>query len=482
MKRPFQRGRPRPRVERGPATTATVKIERMAPEGQGLGRTEAGGGPGKVAFVAYGVPGDVVEARLESVKPGYAVGMLSRVLSAGPGRVEPPCPYHFRAGLERWCGGCDWQHLSDEAQREAKRSIVLDCLRRLGRIPDPPVEPVLPSPARWRYRNKVQVPFGVQGGRVIAGFYAPGSHRIVDFDDCVVQPELSVRVVRKVKALAESYRWRVYDEKAHQGWLRHLLVRVSQDGRAHAIVVSRTPDFPQRERFVSAMREAFPELAGLHHNVQREATSVVLGPGWRRLWGDEHLEERVGRLRLRASPGAFLQVNTPACERLYAAAESQLTANGFAPQLAVDLYCGVGAIALWVAPRVRRILGVEENRQAVQDAWENARANGVSNARFVAGRAETLLGRLREELGRAAPGSAAVLLDPPRSGVAPAVLNALGSPSVRRIVYVSCNPATFARDAACLGRSGFRLSIVQPVDLFPQTSHIELSALLERAR
>ena len=228
------------------------------------------------------------------------------------------------------------------------------------------------------------------------------------------------------------------------------------------------------------MRAAFPELAGLFQNVQEERTSVVLGPRWRRLWGAPVLEEQVGPLRLSASPGAFLQVNTPACEKLYDVVSAQLTADGFRPEFAADLYCGVGAIALWVARSVGRVLGVEESHEAVADAWANARANGVGNARFIAGRAETILGRLRDELSNLPPGGAAALVDPPRAGVAGAVLKALGAPAIGRLLYVSCNPATFARDAGALARHGFRLREVQPVDLFPQTSHVELAARFDR--
>ncbi|MBI4425804.1 MAG: 23S rRNA (uracil(1939)-C(5))-methyltransferase RlmD [Elusimicrobia bacterium] len=461
--------------------TTLLRIERMAPEGQALGRAAASGQSGKVVFVPYGAPGDVLEAELTAQKEGYASGRLVRVQEPGPGRVQAPCPYHFQPGSPgAWCGGCDWQQLSAPAQLEAKRSLIQDCLKRIARLPDAPVAPVIASPELWRYRNKVQVPFGVKDGRVAAGFYAPGSHEIVDFADCLVQPELSVRIVLKVKALAAEWRWPVYDERLNRGWLRHLLVRTSKDGKAHATLVTRTPEFRQEGRFIAALREAFPTLAGLFQNVQPLKSSVVLGPGWRKLWGSPMLEERVGRLRLSSSPGAFLQVNTPASEKLYEAVSRQLQEGGFTPELLADLYCGVGSIALWVAAAARRVVGVEESRDAVSDAWFNARANGVTNARFLAGRAEALLGRLRTELDRAAPGSSAAVLDPPRTGAAPPVLRALEAPAIRRVIYVSCNPATFARDAVSLSRSGFSLMDVQPVDLFPQTSHIELSARFDR--
>lgn len=453
-----------------------VRVERMTPEGQGLGRAPGG----KVVFVPYTAPGDLVEVELARSKQGWAQGRLKAVREAGPGRIEPPCPLHFRPGKPLACGGCDWQHLAASAQLEAKRELVRDCLFRIARLREPVVEPVVPSPDPWRYRNKVLVPFGLEGERVVAGFYAPGSHRIVDFEDCLVQPELSVRLTLAVKELARRGKWTVYDERQGRGWLRHLYVRVNREGRALAALVTRTSEFRGEEEFVAEVRSRFPEVVGLFQNTQPERTPVVLGPRWRRLWGAERLEERLGSLTLRVAPESFLQVNTPASELLYGLATEFLTQGGWRPELALDLYSGVGSIALWIAPSAGRVLGVEESRAAVADAWENARSNGVRNVRFVAGGVETQLGLVRRELGNAAEGSAAAVLDPPRAGCEKAVLKALNAPSVRRVVYVSCNPATFARDADRLGKGRWRLKRVRPVDLFPQTSHVEVVGLFER--
>jgi 23S rRNA (uracil1939-C5)-methyltransferase len=458
-----------------------VRIERMAPQGMGLGRA-ACSERGKVIFVPYAAPGDVVEVEMERVRPGFCQARLLRLDSPGPGRVEPPCPLHCAPGRQGpACGGCDWQHLSPQAQLEAKREVVRDCLFRIAKLRSPEVEPVIPAPTPWRYRNKVLVPFGRGGpGGVVAGFYSPGSHRIVGFEDCPVQPELSVRLVRRVRAMAASLGWSVYDEAAHSGWLRHLFVRTNSAGQAMAALVTRTPEFRGQEGFVAALRAEFPELAGLFQNVQPLKTPVVLGPSWRRLWGADRLEERLGALRLLASPAAFLQVNSPACELLYREVRDGLCADGKRPSLALDLYCGVGSIALWVADACGRVLGFDESREAVADAWENARLNGIRNARFHAGAVETQLGRIRRALGGVEPGGAAVILDPPRSGCAKPVLKALADPAVGRVLYVSCNPATLARDVDWLCRHRWRLSRVQPVDLFPQTSHVETLALLVR--
>jgi 23S rRNA (uracil1939-C5)-methyltransferase len=336
--------------------------------------------------------------------------------------------------------------------------------------------PVLPSPQAWGYRNKVQVPFGAATGKLVAGFYAAGSHEIVDFSACPVQPDLSVKIALKVKELARRFSWQPYDERQGRGWLRHLFVRTNSAGRALAALVTRTPDLPKREEFVAEMTAAFPELVGLHQNHQPERTSVILGEAWRRLWGADTIEERIGKLSFLVSPGAFLQVNTPAAEVLYEEVLKALREGGKTFELGLDLYSGVGTLALWIAPAFRRVLAIEENRDAVRDAWKNAERNGIKNVRFLTGRVEAALSRMRGDL----PPACAAVVDPPRAGLSQPALRFLTSKQIRRVVYVSCNPATFARDAGYLLRSGFTLARVQPVDLFPQTSHVELVGLFDR--
>ncbi|MBI3552066.1 MAG: 23S rRNA (uracil(1939)-C(5))-methyltransferase RlmD [Elusimicrobia bacterium] len=453
----------------------TVAAERLAPEGEAIAR--AAGSP-RVIFVPYAVPGDRLEVDVVAAKSSFARGRIRKVLEPSPERIAPKCPHHYAGpGGPPPCGGCDWQMLSYAAQLKHKRELVRDCLSRIAKLPDAPVAETIASPQPWGYRNKVQIPFGRRDGRVVAGFYAPGTHSIVDFQSCAVQPELSVRIALKVKELAASWRWPIYEEDSGRGWLRHLFVRTNSEGKALAALVTKSAEFPRREEFVSALRQAFPELLGLHHNVQPLKTSVVLGPHWKAVWGARAIEERVGRLRFLVSPGAFLQVNTPAAALLYDAALAAATEGGVRFKQALDLYCGAGTLTLWVAGAFARVQGVEENRDAVRDAWKNAELNGVKNARFTAGRAEAVLPRIKNELS----GPTAALADPPRMGLSRAVLRFLTAPVFRRLVYVSCDPATFARDAGYLCQSGFKLKSVSPVDLFPQTSHVELVALLDRA-
>ncbi|MEQ1919885.1 MAG: 23S rRNA (uracil(1939)-C(5))-methyltransferase RlmD, partial [Elusimicrobiota bacterium] len=241
-------------------------------------------------------------------------------------------------------------------------------------------------------------------------------------------------------------------------------------------LVTTHQEFPDREVFAAELRANFPEIVGIHQNIQPERTSVVLGPVWRRLWGQRELEETLGRFRFTASPGAFLQVNTPAAEILYNAAKEAVKEGGKKFPIGLDLYCGVGTLTLWLADVFPRIIGVEENKDAISDAYANAERNRVRNARFKAGRAESVLPKLATEL----TDNVCVVVDPPRVGLSQPVRRFLTDKKIKRLVYVSCDPATFARDAGFLSHSGYILRRVQPVDLFPQTSHVELVGLMDR--
>ena len=454
----------------------TVRVLRMAPEGEAVAKADSSP---RVVFVPGGAPGDVLEVEITQAKSSFARARILRLLEAGPERIAPPCPLHFAPDrLGPACGGCDWQHLDYAAQLRHKAELVRDCVERIAKLKGVPILPVLASPKTWAYRNKAMVPFGERpGGGLIAGFYAAGSHQIVDFPACPVQPELSVRIVLKVKELAGKLGWRAYDQHSGRGWLRHLFVRTNGKGQALVTVVTRNADLPGAAEFVSSLRAQFPVILGIFHNTQPLQTSVILGPRWKRLWGALSMEEQLGPHSFQISPGAFLQVNSEAADILYECARQALGEGGRRYDRILDLYCGAGTLTLRLAGAAPRVTGVEENRDAVRDAWKNAERNGVRNVRFTAGRAESVLPRLlKEGLG----GSVAVTVDPPRAGLAVPVLRFLTRPAVRRVVYISCDPATFARDVGYLSRSGFSLVKVQPVDLFPQTSHVELVGLCDR--
>lgn len=454
----------------------TVKVDRMAPAGDGLAKAE---GSNRVVFVPGAAPGDRLEVTVFDAKSNFARARITKVLSSGPERQDPPCPHHAAPSRQGpFCGGCDWQHLAYESQLKHKREVVVDCVSRIGKFADADklVLPTLRAPKPFGYRNKVQIPFmaGAHGPRM--GFFSAGSREIVDMKECPIQPDLSVRIALKVKAMSIERGWTYYDGKTGRGWLRHLYIRTNAEGQALVALVTTHQEFPDREVFAAELRANFPEIAGIHQNVNPERTSVVLGPVWRRLWGQRELEETLGRFHFAASPGAFLQVNTPAAEVLYNAAKDAVKEGGKKFPMGLDLYCGVGTLTLWLADVFPRIVGVEENKDAISDAYRNAERNRVRNARFKAGRAEAVLPKLAQEL----PAGTCAVVDPPRVGLSQPVRRFLTDKKLSRLVYVSCDPATFSRDAGFLSHSGWVLRRVQPVDLFPQTSHVELVALLDR--
>jgi 23S rRNA (uracil1939-C5)-methyltransferase len=454
----------------------TVKIGSMAPEGDGVARAE---GSSRVLFVPHAAPGDVLEVEVFEAKSNFGRARIKRVISSGPDRIDPPCQHHSapsRPGPA--CGGCDWQHLSYEAQLRSKRGIVVDCVQRIGKFADAEklVGAVKAAPKPWAYRNKVQIPFGDGPHGPVMGFYSAGSRSIVDMKECPVQPDLSLRIALTIKKMAISRRWTFYDGKTGKGWLRHLYIRTNVEGEAIVALVVTRGEFADREAFAAELRAQHPEVIGLHVNIQQERTSVVIGEQWRRLWGAREIEETMGRFRFSMSPGAFMQVNTPSAVILYDEAKAAVKEGGKKFPMGLDLYCGVGTLTLWMADCFSKITGVEENREAVQDAYRNAERNHVKNARFRAGRAEAVLPKLANEM----PSEVAVTVDPPRVGLSQPVRRFLTDKRVKRVVYVSCDPATFARDAQFLAHSGFSLKKVTPVDLFPQTSHVELVALLDR--
>ena len=453
-----------------------VKIDSMAPAGDGVARAE---GSARVLFVPHAAPGDRLEVEVFEAKSNFARAKIKRVLSSGPDRIDPPCSHHAapsRPGPA--CGGCDWQHLSYESQLRAKRGVVVDCVQRIGKFEgaEKLVGQVRAAPKPWAYRNKVQIPFGDGPHGPVMGFYSAGSRTIVDMRECPVQPDLSLRIALTVKKMAISRRWTFYDGKTGKGWLRHLYIRTNVENEAIVALVVTRGEFADREAFAAELRAQHPEVIGLHVNIQQERSSVVIGDTWRRLWGAREIEETMGRFRFSMTPGAFMQVNTPSAEILYDEAKAAIKEGGRKFPMGLDLYCGVGTLTIWLADCFPKITGVEENREAVQDAYRNAERNRVKNARFRAGRAEAVLPKLANEL----PSEVAVTVDPPRVGLSQPVRRFLTDKRIKRVVYVSCDPATFARDANFLAHSGFALKRVQPVDLFPQTSHVELVALLDR--
>lgn len=444
--------------------TVELEIHGLGHSGEGVGRYQ-----GFTLFVPGAVPGDRVAARVHEVKRSFARAAVVRVLNPSPHRVQPPCPVFGE------CGGCQLQHITYTEQLRLKRQQVEDAIVRVGKLEGVTVHPTLGMDNPWRYRNKAQMPIGMAGGRVIAGFFAPGTHRIIDIQECAIQHPLGNLVIAEIKRLAEQYRVQVYDERSHRGVLRHVLVRVGRgSGEAMAVLVTNGPRLPYGDAIARQLMEAVPGLVSVHQNINPHRTNVILGDQTRLLAGQESITDHIGDLTFAISPRSFFQVNPAQTEVLYGKALEYAGLTG--SELVIDAYCGIGTISLFLARGARRVVGIEVIPEAVADARQNAERNGINNAEFLLGDAAEAMPELYREGLR----PDVVVVDPPRKGCDPPVLEAFAAMQPRRIVYVSCNPATLARDLGLLSALGYRTQEVQPVDMFPHTAHVECCSLLVR--
>ncbi|MCL6451509.1 MAG: 23S rRNA (uracil(1939)-C(5))-methyltransferase RlmD [Acetobacteraceae bacterium] len=444
-----------------------VPVTGLSSAGDGVARCH-----GLAVFVPFAIPGELVAARVTAVARSYARARLVEVLEASPHRVAPPCPVYHR------CGGCQLQHVEYAAQLELKRRTLEDALARIGRV-SCPVPPTLEAPSPWHYRSKLQSPVRThptRPGRLAGGCFAPFSHRLVPADSCLIQHPQNNRLLRAALEAAAEAGVPPYREEDGSGVLRHVVGRVAAaTGRVLAGLVTNGPMLPGAGRVVARLRKRVPGLVGVVQNLNPRRTNVILGPSQRVLWGEGWIDDRLGGLSFRVSLASFFQVNPAQAERLFACALKLAGLQG--GETVLDVYCGTGALGLLAAGAARRVVGVESEPSAVEDARRNAAINGVANLELLAGEAERVL----PALARSGFSAQVAFLDPPRQGCRPEALAALAHIAPRRVVYISCSPATFARDIGLMGAAGYRPVLARPVDMFPQTCHVECVALLERA-
>ena len=448
----------------------TLRIERLSSDGSGVAHSA----DGEAVFVPGTAPGD--EARVRIVKDcgRYAFGILDELLTPSPDRVSVDCPV---AGP---CGGCSLRHLDYAAELRAKQESVLDAFRRIGGL-EVPVLDILPSPDADRYRNKVQFPVGIdKNGVPCIGFYAGRTHRIVPCPDCKLQPSVLNEIGNALCAFFAQQGIRPYDEQSGKGLVRHIFLRRgAHSGQIMVCLVCTRAKLPHAEQLCTALRGQFPAISTILLNVNAKNTNVILGSENHILYGPGYIEDTLCGVPVRLGPLSFYQVNTLAAERLYgvAAQYAQLTPD----DTLLDLYCGMGTIGLSMAEQCRELIGVE----IVPEAIESAKANAARMGEAVAAKSRFFCA----DAGQAATQLAAeglhpdiVMLDPPRKGCDEATLSAVARMAPRRVVYVSCNPATAARDAAWMEMNGYHAEKVQPVDLFPRTKHCECVLLMSKAQ
>ncbi len=441
-----------------------MQIDALGSNGEGIGRIE-----GYTMFVEGVLPGERVRVLAVKVKKNFGYGKLLEILQPSPDRLEPACP------VAKQCGGCQLQHLSYEGQLAYKTQEVQDDLERIGGIHGVRVKPALGMENPWRYRNKAQFPVGMGKDGCAIGFYAKRSHRIVDTQQCLLQDACNDEIMQIVRDFLEEFHIPPYDEERHTGLVRHVLTRIGRhSGEIMVCIVLNGKKLPASEVLVERLQKV-DGVCSIVLNVNRERTNVILGRKTILLWGQERITDSIDGIQFEISPLSFYQVNPTQTEVLYRKAVELADLTG--EETVLDLYCGIGTISLFFARKAKRVFGVEIVPEAIEDARKNAARNGMTNVEFAVGAAEEVIPKLYEKQGIVAD---VVVVDPPRKGCEERLLETILKIAPQKIVYVSCNPATLARDLKTLTAGGYALREVQPVDQFCHTVHVETVCLLVR--
>lgn len=468
-----------------------LTISDIGTDGEGIGKVD-----GYTLFVKDAVIGDTITARVIKLKKNYGYGRLMEVIEPSKDRVEPVCP------VARQCGGCQIQQMSYDAQLDFKRKLVEGNLRRIGGFPDINVLPVIGMDEPYHYRNKAQYPVGRdKDGNVVIGFYAGRTHCIIDNQDCAIGARENAKILTAIRDYINENKVSVYDENTGKGAVRHILIRKGfHTGQVMVCIVVNGESLPHEDKLVAKLTglefyngndgktnsvegletadsvkgQAVPNISSVMININRENTNVILGDRCRTLWGKDYIEDSINGITFQISPLSFYQVNPVQTEKLYGKALefAGLTGN----EVVWDMYCGIGTISLIMATRAKKVYGVEIVPAAIENAKNNARINGLDNAEFYVGKSEEIAPKLAEQ--GAVPD--VIVVDPPRKGCDEALLGTIVKMQPERVVYVSCDSATLARDLKYLAARGYEVKTVQPVDQFCHTVHVETVILLSR--
>lgn len=453
-----------------------LEISDVAAEGNAIGRIPSADGPGMVVFVPFGAPGDVADVKIDKKRKSFAQGHIERLVEPSPIRVAPRCE-HFTV-----CGGCRWQHLPYDFQLRCKQQQVVDALDRIAKVEYPEITPIKGSPNQWEYRNKMEYTFSnrcwltfeqLRSGetfddRDAAGFHIPGAFdKVLDIRRCHLQDDLSNVMRLFVKSFAKEHALRFYDLRANSGFLRTMMVRIASTGEIMVVMVF-GEDNPQAiSLLLDAMRERFPQITSLMYVVNLKLNDTIADQQVLLHSGRDYIVERMENLSFRVGPKSFYQTNSAGAYELYKVVRDFASLSG--NELVYDLYTGTGTIANFVAAKASKVIGIEYVEDAIADARINSQANGIDNTLFFAGDMKDVL----TDSFIATHGRPDVMIvDPPRAGMHEDVVNVILNAEPQRIVYVSCNPATQARDLALLDVK-YKIEAVQPVDMFPHTQHVE---------
>ena len=442
-----------------------LKIDSLGSEGQGVGRYE-----GLAVFVPFALPNEHVKAHIIKAASNYAVGKLTAVEVPSKDRREPRCSSFTR------CGGCNLLHMDYAAQLEYKRNVVANALMRIGKVASPHVKRTIGMEHPYHYRNKAQVPVKMVRGQLETGFYKRGSHNLVPIEDFYIQdPEIDKAIV-VVRDLLRQYHITPYDEQTGKGVIRTVMVRRGYYSHEMMVaLVTNTKRLPMEKQIVDGIVAGVPEVKSIVQNINDKRTNRLLGDKNKTLWGADEIHDQLLGIDFAISPLSFYQINPRQTERLYQTAIDNAGLDG--NQTVIDAYCGIGTISLAVAKHAKQVYGVEIVPAAIEDAKHNAKRNGIKNAEFVVGKAEEQFAKWQAEGLK----PDVVIVDPPRKGLAESLIEATGKMGPKKVIYVSCNPATLVRDIKRFADQGYHVTKpIQPVDQFPQTTHVESVTVLER--
>ncbi len=441
-----------------------LSITAMSSEGAGIGRTE----DGIAVFVPMSAVGDKLRVKILKVKKTLAYGKIEEIINPSADRIESECK------VSRLCGGCVYNHITYEAELSYKEKRVADAISRIGGI-DTKINPIVGAQNPCRYRNKAQIPVGLNSaGKVAMGFFSRHSHRIVDSMDCLLQPEVFLTASKILRAFIEEKNISVYDEESHSGLIRHLYLRYGEaTDELMVCIVINGDKIPCEEELVSCFTSELPNVKSIIVNSNTEKTNVIVGKKFRTIYGEDYITDELCSLKFLISPQSFYQVNRTQAQRLYGIAKDYANLQG--GETLIDLYCGTGTIGLSMANDCKNLIGVEIVPKAIEDAKKNAKLNGIANARFICADAKDAAAQLEREGVK----PDVVILDPPRKGCDAELIRTVVSMSPERVVYVSCDPATLARDLKLFAELGYTTQEVTPVDMFPRTAHVESVARLD---
>ena len=442
-----------------------ITIEDMGSEGEGIGRYN-----GYALFVKDTAIGDRALVQITKAGKSYGYARLVKLIEPSPYRVTPRCPIAAK------CGGCQLQHIDYARQLEFKENKVRSCLMRIGGFSDFYMEPICGMEEPYYYRNKSQFPVGrARDGRILIGFYAGRTHSIIDTEHCYIGAEVNDKIISFMRSFIERYKIEPYNENEHKGLLRHIVTRVGYStGEVMVCLVINARQFPHKEELIEGLLK-IEGMKSICLNVNMEKTNVILGKEIIPLWGEPYITDRIGSVSYRVSPLSFYQVNPVQTKKLYDIALEYADLHG--DETVWDLYCGIGTISLYMAKKARKVYGVEIVPEAIEDARANAKINGIDNAEFFVGAAEEVLPRKYKEDNIYAD---VIVVDPPRKGCEQSLLDTILAMAPKRVVYVSCDPATLARDIKYLCEKDYELVKVRAVDQFGHSVHVESVALLAK--